>query len=121
MRAAKSPLFVTTLIGTVGMFASAAWAQEPPATTPEPATQVEAPTQSSAPVPAPQPAVEQAAPTAPVEIPSRGATMDGVKAKFGAPSQEVAAVGDPPISRWEYPGYIVYFEYDKVLHTVVAR
>ena len=54
-----------------------------------------------------------------VETPQRGSTMDSVRAKFGSPTQEVPAVGAPPISRWEYPTYIVYFEKDRVLHTVV--
>jgi hypothetical protein len=51
--------------------------------------------------------------------PARGSTMESVKAKFGAPTEEVPAVGQPPISRWEYPGYVVFFENDRVLHTVV--
>jgi hypothetical protein len=53
--------------------------------------------------------------------PARGATMESVRAKFGTPSQEIPAVGKPPISRWEYPGYVVYFENDRVLHTVIAK
>ena len=56
-----------------------------------------------------------------LDVPRRGTTMDAVRAKFGAPSQEEAAVGKPPITRWDYPNYSVFFEYDKVLHTVVAR
>jgi hypothetical protein len=53
--------------------------------------------------------------------PARGSTMDSVRAKFGTPSQEVPAVGKPPITRWEYPGYVVFFEYDRVLHTVAVK
>lgn len=53
--------------------------------------------------------------------PTRGMTMNRVESRFGAPDRRIAAVGDPPISRWEYPGYVVYFEYDKVLHAVVTR
>jgi hypothetical protein len=30
-------------------------------------------------------------------------------------------VGDPPISRWVYDHFTVYFEYDKVLHSVVNK
>jgi len=30
-----------------------------------------------------------------------------------------AAVGDPPISRWEYNGFSVYFEHDLALHSVI--
>lgn len=55
-----------------------------------------------------------------VAIPSRGMTMEQVEAKFGAPANKISAVGNPPISRWEYPGFVVYFERDRVLHTVVG-
>ena len=51
--------------------------------------------------------------------PSRGMTMEKVEAAFGAPSNREAAVGQPPITRWEYPAYVVYFENNIVLHTVV--
>jgi len=53
--------------------------------------------------------------------PSRGMTMDRVRKKFGDPSNESAAVGEPPITSWEYPGYTVYFEYQHVLTSVVHR
>ena len=67
-----------------------------------------------------QPAQPVAAAAASVN-PARGATMDSVRAKFGTPSQEVPAVGKPPITRWEYPGFVVFFEYDRVLHTVAVK
>ena len=50
--------------------------------------------------------------------PARGISMDRVEAMFGEPTRRQAAVGDPPIARWEYPGFIVYFEYDHVIHSV---
>ncbi len=53
--------------------------------------------------------------------PTRGMSEQSVAARFGEPVTKVAAVGDPPISRWEYPGFIVYFEYDRVIHAVVKR
>lgn len=56
-----------------------------------------------------------------VATPTRGMTMDQVATKFGAPVTKVPAVGKPPISRWEYPGFIVYFESDHVIHSVVAN
>jgi hypothetical protein len=56
-----------------------------------------------------------------VATPSRGMTMDQVASKFGAPAAKVPAVGKPPISRWEYPGFIVYFEANHVIHSVVAN
>ncbi len=54
-----------------------------------------------------------------VPTPSRGMTMRGVEERFGAPESRAAAVGQPPISRWDYPAFSVYFENDRVLHTVV--
>jgi hypothetical protein len=56
-----------------------------------------------------------------VATPARGMTMEQVATKFGTPVTKVPAVGKPPISRWEYPGFIVYFEADHVIHSVVAN
>ena len=56
-----------------------------------------------------------------VAAPARGMTMTQVASKFGAPVSKVAAVGNPPISRWEYPGFVVYFERDHVIHSVVSE
>lgn len=55
------------------------------------------------------------------ERPTRGMTQARVEAKYGEPVRRVAAVGDPPIARWEYPEMVVYFEYDRVIHAVVKR
>ena len=57
--------------------------------------------------------------------PASGMSMESVEAKFGAPSRRVPAVGgastaQPPITRWEYPGFVVYFENNHVVHTVVT-
>jgi hypothetical protein len=52
--------------------------------------------------------------------PARGMTMDQVASKFGDPATKIPAVGNPPISRWEYPGFVVYFEREHVIHSVVA-
>ena len=53
--------------------------------------------------------------------PARGATQASVEQQFGAPTRRVAAVGEPPISRWEYPTFVVYFEFDRVIHAVPRR
>ena len=53
--------------------------------------------------------------------PSRGMTQAGVESRYGSPVARVAAVGDPPISRWEYKDFIVFFEYDRVIHSVKKR
>ena len=56
---------------------------------------------------------------APLKLPTRGSTMTHVEASFGAPAERQPAVGNPPITRWDYPAFIVYFEKDRVIHSVV--
>lgn len=53
--------------------------------------------------------------------PKSGMSMDQVSNQFGAPGQKYAAVGEPPITRWVYDHYTVYFEYDHVIHSVLHR
>lgn len=53
--------------------------------------------------------------------PARGMTMARVESAFGTPSDRQAAVGQPPITRWDYPAFVVYFEYDHVIHAVARR
>ena len=53
--------------------------------------------------------------------PTRGMTAASVESRFGAPDSKRAAVGDPPISSWEYENFVVFFEYDRVIHAVVKR
>jgi hypothetical protein len=55
-----------------------------------------------------------------VETPQRGSTMAAVEARFGAPANKSGPVGNPPITKWFYPNFVVVFENDKVLHAVVA-
>ena len=45
----------------------------------------------------------------PVARPARGSTMTTVEAKFGAPA-----------TRWDYAGFSVFFERDRVIHAVVT-
>jgi len=53
--------------------------------------------------------------------PPRGTSMERVEAMFGTPTNRHAAVGEPPIARWDYPGFVVYFEHQYVIHAVPAR
>lgn len=65
-----------------------------------------------------------------VDRPARGATMSAVEQKFGAPAQKHAAVGGcsgnanpcktPPITRWDYSGFSVFFENEHVIESVVT-
>jgi hypothetical protein len=52
--------------------------------------------------------------------PKRGVTMTQVEAKFGAPVTKHDAVGAPPITRWDYPGFSVFFEHEWVIDTVTT-
>lgn len=65
------------------------------------------------------PVGEQGADKASLERPVRWMTMTEVEEKFGAPLSKASPVGTPAISNWEYPEYRVYFEGDRVLHTVL--
>jgi hypothetical protein len=51
--------------------------------------------------------------------PVNGQTMDMVHAKFGAPIEELSPVGNPPITRWVYDKFTVYFERDRVVNSAV--
>jgi hypothetical protein len=52
-------------------------------------------------------------------LPIRGQSATLIQHHYGEPTKIAAAVGEPPISRWEYPGFAVYFEYDHVVHAVL--
>ena len=54
-----------------------------------------------------------------MEIPVRGMHMEQVEQMYGKPQAIDPPVGDPPITRWDYPGYAVYFEYSYVIQSVV--
>lgn len=53
--------------------------------------------------------------------PTRGMSMEKVTTAWGDPVSKSAAVGQPPITAWEYPGFTVYFEYEHVIHAVVKH
>ena len=55
-----------------------------------------------------------------VEKPARGMTMSTVESRFGAPANKHPTVGQPPITRWDYPGFSVFFEKDRVIHSVAT-
>jgi hypothetical protein len=54
-------------------------------------------------------------------VPTRGMDRETVEARFGAPLQRSPPVGQPPISYWVYDDYTVYFEHNRVLHTVLKH
>ena len=59
-----------------------------------------------------------------VNVPGRGMSMAQVEQRYGAPlSKFKPAGGDAPrhptINRWRYNGYTVYFERNRVIHSVL--
>jgi hypothetical protein len=61
-----------------------------------------------------------------VSLPKRGASMASVEGSFGAPASKHAPVGGggastPPITRWDYPTFSVYFENSHVVNSVLAK
>ena len=59
-----------------------------------------------------------------MNLPKKGMSMAQVERQFGAPTAKLDPRGGdtpkhPVIHRWEYPGYIVYFERSHVVHTVL--
>lgn len=58
--------------------------------------------------------------------PRAGMSMTAVESTYGQPAERHAAVGgavaeQPPITRWDYPSFSVYFERDRVIHAVARH
>lgn len=57
-------------------------------------------------------------------LPGQGQSMTQVEASFGTPIEKLPAVAGykpdhPPITRWRYRDYTVYFEHQRVISTVL--
>lgn len=50
-------------------------------------------------------------------LPEQGQSMQSVEQQYGSPLQKYAAVGKPPITRWEYDNFAVVFERKSVVHS----
>lgn len=55
------------------------------------------------------------------ELPEAGMSMKAVEARFGQPLRKDAAVGSPPITRWEYSDSVVVFERSTVVHSMSVQ
>jgi len=58
------------------------------------------------------------------DVPTRGMSMAQVEQAYGAPVDKLPTAGGdtarhPPINRWRYNGFTVYFERSRVIHSVV--
>ena len=72
---------------------------------------------------APQAGAVAAAPVR-AGVPAKGQTMGQVVKRFGEPQVKHAPAGGdapkhPPITRWDYAGFSVFFEHSHVVDTVV--
>ena len=56
-----------------------------------------------------------------IKVPGRGMSMATVLKQFGEPKEKIPAVGEPPITRWVYDNFIVYFESEYVIESVVTN
>lgn len=59
-----------------------------------------------------------------VTLPAKGSTMAEVRSKYGEPRTKQPTVGGdspkhPPITRWDYDGFLVIFERDRVVDAVI--
>lgn len=109
-RSGLSLVVVTCLLPAMAAFA----AQTPPAD-----TSVAAPSPATVSTPA------ATSPATPGSLPTRGMDMANVEHIYGPPDQKLAPVPvkgtphHPPITRWIYPTFVVYFEYNHVVHAVI--
>ena len=89
-------LFLIVALGTCGLLINTAYAEE-----------------IKIPVGAQSPELNK------VARPTKGMSKASVRSQYGEPNKENAAKGKPPISNWDYPEFIVYFENDHVIHSVL--
>lgn len=66
-------------------------------------------------------AITKAPPNAPSGLPrpSTGQSMKMVRTIFGEPKEKLVPVGNPPITRWVYAKFTVYFEHNSVVNSAV--
>lgn len=59
--------------------------------------------------------------SAAIARPKLGLSSAQVREQFGEPQDWSDPVGQPPITTWQYADFSVYFEYDKVIHSVLKH
>lgn len=52
-------------------------------------------------------------------LPQLGESKRSVLERFGLADEEHPPVGQPPITRWDYRTFSIYFEYDHVVNSVL--
>ena len=56
-----------------------------------------------------------------INRPKKGMSQSLVVKLFGKPRTATKPIGAPPISRWQYKHFTVYFEGNYVIHSVLKR
>ncbi len=56
-----------------------------------------------------------------MDLPKNGYSKSEIETRFGSPDKKHQKVGDPPITRWDYDRFSVYFEYDLVITSVLKH
>ena len=56
-----------------------------------------------------------------IQMPAHGDQQAQVVQQFGEPSVRHSSVGQPPITRWDYPNFTVYFESNTVVNSVQSH
>ncbi len=56
-----------------------------------------------------------------IDMPWRGLSKKSVREQYGPPINMHTATGTPPISRWDYKQFTVYFESETVIHSVMTQ
>jgi hypothetical protein len=54
-------------------------------------------------------------------VPYKSMKQSEVREAYGEPMTVHAPVGQPPITRWDYPRFSVYFEYQATIHAVIRK
>lgn len=53
-----------------------------------------------------------------LQTPQQGSSQQLVLSQYGEPLKRHASVGRPPITRWDYQDFSVYFEHSTVINSV---
>ncbi len=56
-----------------------------------------------------------------IEVPTKGLSMNQVTQRFGEPLIKNTAIGEPPITKWKYDSFTVYFERSWVISSVINK
>jgi hypothetical protein len=55
------------------------------------------------------------------DLPRNGLSESSVRNRWGQPESMTGPVGDPPIYQWHYQNFIVFFEGNRVIHSVLRQ